>query len=89
MIITQAAKNEFKLYINSFKLSKLHETQCSKISDIIKYIDDYFDIELKEHSHRDVLLMIKKNNGVMSKKIMRWWITENYKENYIDNKGGC
>lgn len=89
MIITESAKNEFKLYMNSHKRAKLRETNCSKVPDIIKNIYKYFSVELTEHSHADVAKMIKKNNGVMSKSIMRWWISENYKENYIENKPNC
>ena len=83
------AKNEFINYINSHRKAKKHEIKCSGIADIITNIDDYFKIELKENDHKDVLRMIKKNRGIMSKEIMKRWIEENYYENYIEKKKGC
>lgn len=87
--ITPDAKREFIKYINSHEKAKEHETLCSKIPNIIENIDDYFKFELTEKDHTDVVEMIKENNGIFSKRIMRRWIKENYHENYIENNKEC
>jgi len=87
--ITPGAKEEFISYINSHIKAKKHEIKCSKISNITENIDEYFQIELKEKDHKDIVQMIKKNKNVFSKPIMKKWIIENYNENYIEKNKSC
>jgi multidrug transporter EmrE-like cation transporter len=87
--ITEGAKSVFVKYINSHKKAKTHEAKCSKIKDITGNIYDYFNIELSEKEHSDVVKMIKKNNGIMTKTMMKRWIKENYRENYVENETRC
>ena len=89
MIITPHAKSLFIDYIKNHIIAKKHETKCSKINNIINDIDSYFDFELKEKDHKDIVAMIIKNKGVMSANIMRRWISENYNENYIKKTIDC
>ena len=88
IIITDEAKELFIDYIKTHSKSKLHEEKCSEL-DIIHNIDRYFEIELKEEDHKDIVDMIKNNNNMMDAIIMKKWIKENYKENYIENKVNC
>jgi hypothetical protein len=89
LMITPIAKNEFIEYMKSHRKAMKHEIKCSGIEDITKYIHEYFIFELKEHDHKDVRRMIRKNRGIMTEVIMKRWIEENYHKNYIEKKKGC
>jgi hypothetical protein len=86
MLITSAAKKEFKLYINLNKKNKIHESKSSKVSNIIKNIYDYFEIELKESNHINIVNLLNNNNNIMTKEIMLLWILEEKAEIYVEDK---
>ena len=86
--ITDEAQTLFSTYIKKHEIAAEHERRCSGIQDLSR-IKDYFQIELLEEDHRDVLGMIQKNNMVFNDKMMQRWIEENYRENYIEKKTTC
>jgi hypothetical protein len=86
MLITSAAKKEFKLYINLNKKNKIHESNSSKVSNIIKNIYDYFEIELKESNHINIVNLLNNNNNIMTKEIMLLWILEEKAEIYVEDQ---
>jgi len=85
MLITSAAKKEFKLYITLNKKNKIHESNSSKVSNIIKNIYDYFEIELKESNHINIVNLLNNNNNIMTKEIMLLWILEEKAEIYVED----
>jgi hypothetical protein len=86
MLITSAAKKEFKLYITLNKKNKINESKSSKVSNIIKNIYDYFEIELKESNHINIVNLLNNNNNIMTKSIMLLWILEEKAEIYVEDK---
>jgi hypothetical protein len=83
--ITSDAKKEFIKYMKKHSKAKKSEEKCSGL-DIIKNIDKYFEIELYEENHSNILKLVKENNYVMSKEIMKLWTSQNYYEIYVQNK---
>ena len=89
MKITSQAKKVFIDYIKNHIVAQQHEIKCDKITNIRNNIDTYFEVELQEKEHKDVVEMIKRNNNIMSVAIMRHWISENYNEIYVKKKLTC
>lgn len=87
--ITPEAKKLFTEYISNYSLSREHEQKCSGIPDITLEPEKYFKIELKEKDHRDIVYLLEQNNWLMNEAIMKLWIQENYRENYIRKKTQC
>ena len=85
MLITNAAKKEFKLYINLNKKNNIHESKSSNVSNIIKNIYKYFEIELKESNHTNIVKLLVNNNNIMTKEIMLLWILEEKAELYVED----
>ncbi len=87
--ITPAAEKLFIAYMNSHRKAKRAETKCSGVKDIINNMLEYFNIELGENAHEIVLKIIKKNGGVLNKRAMTLWVTENYYEIYYEKGEEC
>ena len=87
--ITKNAKAMFIDYITSHPEAYQKEVKCSGICNLERYVKQYFDIELHEKDHADVVQMISDNDGIMDTRIMWHWIKENFTEVYIKKEYQC
>lgn len=84
--IDSDAKKEFIKYMKKHKKAKQSEEMCSNIPNVIRNIDEYFTKELYEENHATVLKLVKENEYIMSKEIMKLWTSQNYYEIYVQKK---
>jgi hypothetical protein len=87
--ITPDAVDLFNSYISKFPLAKQREEKCSGISDIINNIYKFFEYELREKEHSDIARMVKSNDHVINKSIMKKWAQESWFEAYIIDRQEC
>lgn len=87
--ITPDAKSLFTNYISSHELVRNRESKCSGLPDITADINKYFEIELQEKDHADVLEAIIRDNGEFDAPKMQRWIDENYDEIYKRGELEC
>lgn len=84
--VTSEARTAFISYLDKHGKASKHEINEHGITDIKNNLTEFFNKELKEPFHKEILYDVIKNNGIMTLTMMLSWIEENYYQLAIKSK---
>ena len=76
--VTPESRAAFISYLDKHEKALKHEINEHGVTDIRNNVTEFFNRELKEPFHKEILYDVVRNNGVMTLTMMLSWIEENY-----------